>query len=169
MSLTLVAKISAKDLLGPVAKVVKENITVGERKDVFGVAGMCDAIEEGTGTYGEWARFKGEFQAVNYLTAEVFRSEATHVPSVLESVLLRDLQSMRDTVKELKHSTVTALTGPIEFAFTVAIERLEDEDNGAISYKYICTPKTELKQNDKISHLTKMLELSPPENTKTKK
>lgn len=167
MSVTLLKKIGASDLLGKVALVVRENLEVGDVKDAFGVAGVCNAIEEGTSTYGDWTRFIGDFTAVNYLTGESFRSEKTHVPGVLEAVLLRGIESMKAETKELAHTTVTKLSGEIEFAFTVALKRLPDDEKGGVSYEYICTPKTEIQENDRIGHLAAMLSLEAPKETKS--
>jgi hypothetical protein len=157
MSVTLTKKISAADLLGNVKKYVRENFEIGEAKLCFGVAGFCNAIEEGTSQYGDWSRFVGDFQATNYITGEIFRSEKCHVPSVLEAVLLRDLESMKADVKELQHSTVTKLTGEIEFAYTVQIIRHEDSDDGAVSYEYITTPRTEVTESDRVSKLSALI------------
>lgn len=159
---TLLKKIGASDLLGPVAKVVREHLEVGDVKNAFGVAGVCNKIETGVSNYGEWTRFIGDFNAVNYLTGEEFRSEKTHVPSVLEAVLLRDLEALKGASKEMAHSTVTDLSSEIEFAFTVALKRLEDDEKGGVSYEYVTTPKTEVKANDRISHLSAMLQLDAP-------
>lgn len=166
MSVTLLKKIGAADLLGKVVLIVREQMGVGDVKDAFGVAGVCNAIEEGTSTYGDWVRFIGDFTAVNYFTGEQFRSEKTHVPGVLEAVLLRGLEPLKDTVKELQHTTVTTLTSEIEFAFTVALKRLPDDEKGGVSYEYITTPKTEIKANDRISHLSAMLSLEAPKTVK---
>ena len=150
MSVTLTKKISAVDLMGNVAKYVRANFEIGETKLCFGVAGFCNQIEEGTSQYGDWVRFVGDFQATNYMTGEIFRSEKCHVPSVLEAVLLRDLEPLKSDVKELKHSTIANLTSEIEFAYTVQIIRHEDKDDGAVSYEYITTPRTEVAVSDRV-------------------
>ena len=159
---TLLKKISASDLIGVVAKVVRDTMEVGDVKNAFGVAGVCSKIEEGVSSYGNWTRFVGDFQAVNYLTGEEFRSAKCHVPTVLQDVLLRDLEPLKGASKELMHSTITDLTSEIEFAFTVALKRLADDDKGGVSYEYVTTPKTQLKENNRISHLASMLQLAAP-------
>ena len=163
-NITLVNKISASDLLGKVGKFVRENIEVGERQKAFGVAGVCEAIETGTSSFGDWTRFVGDFQAVNYTTGEVYRSERAHVPSVLCSILERDLGALKTgEVKEKQHSSIYPLSTSAEFAFSVDIVRNpDDEESGAVSYEYITTPKTEVAANDRISHLTGLLEIDAP-------
>ena len=162
-NVTLVNKISAADLLGKVAKFVRENIEVGERQKAFGVAGVCEAIETGASTYGEWTRFVGDFQAVNYTTGEIYRSERAHVPTVLSAILERDLGALKTgEVKENKHSSTYPLSSSAEFAFSVDILRNPDDENGAVSYEYITTPKTEIAANDRISHLTGLLGIEAP-------
>lgn len=165
---TLCKKISASDLMGNVAKFVRESMEVGDRLKAFGVAGICDAIETGTSQYGEWTRFNGDFQGINYTTGEIYRSEKAHAPEVLASVLKRDLEPLKSgEVKDLKHSTIYPLTSSVEFAFTVDLVRHEDSENGAVSYEYITTPKTEIAPNDKIAHLSALL-LPEPEAEKPK-
>lgn len=157
MSTTLLKKIGASDILGQVAGVVRSHMEVGQVIPAYSVAGVCNALETGVSSYGEWSRFIGDFNAINYVTGESFRSEKTHIPKVLEAVLLRDLEDMKGTIKELQHSTVTKLTSEIEFAFKVDLKRLQDDDKGGVSYEYITTPLTQIKENDRISHLTAML------------
>ena len=163
-NVTLVNKISAADLLGKVGKFVRENIEVGERCKAFGVAGVCEAIETGTSTFGEWTRYVGDFQAVNYVTGDVYRSERAHVPTVLSAILERDLGALKTgEVKENKHSSTYPLSTSAEFAFSVDIVRNpDDEESGAVSYEYVTTPKTQIAANDRISHLTGLLGVETP-------
>lgn len=159
---TLLKKISASDLMGVVAKFVRENMEVGDVKLAYGVAGICDSLEEGTGTLGDYTAFCGEFDAVNYVSGETFSAPKVYVPNVLESRLLSDLKDMRGVCKELDKKTVVQLTSTIEFAYTVSLKRNEDDEKGGVSYEYITTPKTEMKENARIKHLSAMLQLDAP-------
>lgn len=157
----LLKKLSAKEILGPVHTIVAE-MAVGDVKDAYAVAGTCNAYETGTSTFGDWTRFVGDLQGVNYITGEVMRAPKAHVPDTLEAVFLTGIAEHSTVVGEkcTKNTKFYELDKAIEFAYQVRIERLEDKDDGAISYKYICVPKTEIKQNDGIAHLTRLI--SPP-------
>lgn len=159
----LLGKISAKEILGNVNVVVRE-MKVGDVRQAYGVAGICDAYETGVSQFGEWHRFIGGFQAVNYVTGEEIRASKAHIPQVLEELLLNGIResSEVESARSTKHTTFYKMTSPVEFAFEVGIERLEDGENGELNYKYITSPKTEMKRNDAISHLTALL--SPPES-----
>lgn len=166
---TLLKKISASNLMGVVAKLVRETMEVGDTKIAYGVAGICDSLEEGTGTLGDYTAFCGEFDAINYVTGETFSAPKVYVPNVLEARLLTDLKDMRGACKEMEKKTVVALSATIEFAYTVAIKRLPDDEKGGVSYAYVTTPKTEMKENARIKHLSAMLQLDAPKEAEKPK
>lgn len=139
----LVKKISAKNILGNVVEVVK-GMEIGDKILAFSVAGVANGIKTGVSTYGEWVAFTGTFQATNYLNEDVYRGSVVHPPEVLVDILREGLTA---------HDT-------IEFAYEVSLERLEDDEKGAISYKYHTSPKTEVKESDELAHLTALL--APP-------
>lgn len=154
----LETKLSAKEILGPVANLVK-NYEVGEKFDAFALTGKCSAYETGVSKFGEWVRFVGDMYAINYVSGEEIRAESAHIPRVLESLLMNNIGEMASRVdskctKDIDHY---ALESAIEFAFMTQIIRLEDKDNGAINYKFVVTPLTEVKANDNLAHLTALL------------
>lgn len=154
----LASKLSAKEILGPVTELVK-SMEIGQRIEAYALAGSCNGYETGVSTYGEWVRFIGSMHAVNYVTGEETRAEGAHIPRVLESLLMGNIGDSGTHVqsKSTKDTNFYSLENAIEFAFKVDLVRLEDEENGAINYKYVVEPLTEVKENDNISHLTALL------------
>lgn len=167
MAVILKKKLGASDLLGPVNKIVKE-MEIGDEIMGYGVAGVCTKLETGVSQFGEWTRFVGEFDAINYITGEIYKSEKTHVPSVLESVLLSGMEGLKGASKDLVHSTITELTSEVEFAFQVSIIRKDDDEKGGVNWEYVTTPKTAIKESSRISHLSAMLQLEAPKEAPKK-
>lgn len=168
----LVKKITAKDVLENINDIVRA-MEVGEIKLAYSVAGIVGGYAKGVSTYGEWTRFEGQIQAVNHLTGEVVRGKGVHMPDVLESTLLDGIADTAEKVesKSKKTETFFAIGADIEFAYDVSIERLEDEDNGGLSYKWHVNPKTEVSTNDNLSHLVALLggpTVEPKKATKAK-
>ena len=159
----LATKLSAKEILGSVTELAK-SMEIGQRIEAYALAGSCNGYETGVSTYGEWVRFIGNMQAVNYVTGEETRAEGAHIPRVLESLLMANIGDSATHVqsKSTKDTNFYSLESAIEFAFKVDIIRMEDEENGAVNYKYVVEPLTEVKENDAISHLTALL---PPVKT----
>lgn len=156
-------KLSAKEILGNVLTVVK-SMEVGEIREAFGVAGLCTAYETGVSQFGQWVRFCGDLQATNYLTGEIIRAPKAHVPDILEDLIMTGVKEHAsiEKTKCTEHTQWYKLRDPIEFAYKVDLERLEDDDNGAVKYKYITKPLTEVATNDAIGHLTALLEPPKP-------
>lgn len=158
----LIKKLSAKDILGPVVKLVKEQFKVNDQKMAYSVAGIATGYETGISTYGTWVRFIGDFQATNYLTNDVIRAGKAHIPDVLESALLASIAelNLEGVKKSAKGGDITSYTlpSPIEFAYKVEIIRKEDNEDGSVSYEYITTPVTKVAENDRLGHLTALLE-----------
>ena len=166
----LTKKISAKEILGNVVDVVKE-MEIGSIIEAYGVAGICKAYMTGISTFGEWVRLIGEFEAVNYVTGEQVRGSGVHVPDVLQEALFAAVgdKFVRNDKKCTKDNEYFELNAPIEFAFKVDIERLEDKENGAINYKYHTKPMTKVAENDGLSHLTKLIaSIAPPKEVEEK-
>lgn len=168
-TMQLLNKLSAKDILGNVMDVVKD-MEIDETKEAFAVAGICGAYETGVSTYGDWVRFVGDFQGINYLSGEPCRAPKAHIPDILEQVLLEGLKETAEIVAEkcTKTGKYFKLESDIEFSYKVSVKRLADKEDGGASYKYIVTPMTEVAANDKLSHLTALIE-PPKEEVKEEK
>lgn len=80
--INLVSKITVKTIKAQPAK--------GSVKDAQMIAtlyGRCTSKSAGTSDFGEFIRFKGEFEGVNADTGEQYRAGVLIVPKVLESML----------------------------------------------------------------------------------
>ena len=159
MSVNLVKKLSAKDLLGNIIDIVK-GMEVGDVVEAYAVAGICSSYETGTSTYGTWYRFCGELQGINYLTGEVYRSGKVHVPDILETLILEGISenAVINSEKSTKTTTMYDFDTPIEFSFKVSVERLEPREDKPYGYKYHVRPLTEVAKNDRIQHLVALIE-----------
>lgn len=161
----LLKKITAKDVLGPVLDVVKA-MKVSTQQECYAVAGIARGYETGMSNYGEWVRFVGDFQAVNYLTGEEMRGAKAHIPDVLKDAILAGIGELEGVVQSTPAGNITKYTleSPIEFAFKVEIARKEDNEDGSVSYEYITSPLTEMAANDGLAHLTKLLPTAAPKD-----
>lgn len=160
----ILKKISAKDVLGNVTDIVS-TVGVDQTIDVYSVAGICDGYEQGMSTFGEWTRFVGNFEAINYTDGEVIRSSKAHVPDVMEQLMLEGVKENAEIVqsKSNQNSTFYKLDSPLEFAILVQLKRLPDTDKEINNYQYITKPLHEVKRSDAIGHLTSLLP-PPKEN-----
>jgi hypothetical protein len=136
----LLKKITAKQLLGDVAKYVKENVEVGESKQLYAVAGIARGIETGVSAYGEWVAFKGKMLATIYHSGEIAQSAKAFIPEPLCSHL-------REAMGEHEE---------IEFAFEVGVARKEDDERG-VNFEYTVNVLTEVQEADELAHLTKLI------------
>lgn len=64
---------------------------------VLRVYGRVRSATQGQGQYGPWTKFGGEFEAVNQVTRDVFRSTFLCLPSMGEQILNDMLDSRDDT------------------------------------------------------------------------
>lgn len=156
-------KLSAAEILGNVIEIAK-SLEVNESVQAYSVAGICEKYETGSSTYGEWTRFIGSFIAINYITGEEIQSGKAHIPSILEDILLSGIASTAkiEAQKEGKAGAIYKLSEPIEFAYVVSMKRLADDEKGGVNYKYLVEPKTEVKTNDQLGHLTALLPAPQP-------
>jgi hypothetical protein len=140
----LVKKLSAKQILGNVAKVIADsNIEVDQEIELYSLLGVCKGIKTGISTYGNWTSFEGNMEAVNFVTGEIFSSSTCFIPEPLNTILIDALE---------KNET-------IEFSFKVHAKRLaNDPQTGAISYEYIVEPIKAAQETDPLKHLR---DLSP--------
>ena len=155
-------KLSAAEILGNVIQIAK-SLEINESIQAYSVAGICEKYETGTSTFGEWTRFMGSFIAINYITGEEIQSGKAHIPNILEEILLSGIASTAkiEAQKEGKSGAVYKLAEPIEFAYVVSLKRLADDEKGGVNYKYQVEPKTEVKTNDQLGHLTSLLPPPP--------
>ena len=125
----LVNKISIKTVYG---KVARED---AKGQDLMRVMGVVRGVTTGESNYGPWAKFKGEFKAINLSTGEEVHSGACLLPPMASDMLQG------------------AFTGdPVEFAFDIGIKPNET----AIGYEYTVTPLI-TQESDPLANLAARL------------
>ena len=153
----LKTKLSAAEILGNVVDIVK-NMDIGDKVQAYALGGLCEAYETGVSTFGEWIRFVGEMQALNYTTGEQVRATKAHIPEVLQDLLMAGIRDSAEIVasKATKTTQYYKLATPIEFSYKVDIIRMPDDEKEGIKYKYVVSPLTDVVENDKLQHLTSL-------------
>lgn len=145
----LVKKLGAKQILGNVKQVVKDNCeNDGDTYQAYTVYGVTNGIKTGMSNYGEWCAFQGTIEAVNHVTGEGFASTQCFIPEPLESIIKTALED----------------NDAVEFAFVVHVKRRDDLKEG---YEYIVVPRKEAQESNPLAHL-KTLALGKPEETAEK-
>lgn len=135
----LVKKLGAKQILGNVKKTVAENCAKdGDTFRAYSIAGICNGIKTGTGTYGQWTAFQGKMEATNYASGEAFAAVQCFIPEPLQSMLLDALEK----------------TDTVEFAFSVHVKRRDDLKEG---YEYIVEPHMKAQEADPLAALRALL------------
>jgi len=144
----LVKKLGAKQILGTVKNVVKDQCPKdGDTYKAYSVYGIANGIKTGTSNFGEWCAFQGKMEAVNYVTGESFAAPQCFIPEPLQS-MLRDALAENDT---------------IEFAFSVHVKRRDDLKEG---YEYIVEPHKAAQEADPLAALRNLLP-APPATAQT--
>lgn len=118
---------------------VKENVVRGIEQVLFRVAGIAHNFKTGKTTYGDWFSFTGQFEAVNRLTGEVFRSANLFLPDVVTEQLLPIVKANGET--------------GVELAFDVGVKPF----NNAQGYEYTVDSLIPVAANDPLSMLTARL------------
>lgn len=101
--------------------------------------GRCTEKKVGTSDYGDFIRFKGEFEAVNAESGETFRAGNMIVPGVLEGLL---------------DSAITAdENNAVDFAVEVWVE---PSDRGNTGYTYSIKPLIQPEESDALAQLRQL-------------
>lgn len=132
MSAKLVSKISIKSVG---AQPAKNSIKEGERKNLMAIYGRAAKHETVTTNFGDSERFKGNFEATNVETGEVFKSTSCFLPGIVADILADGI----DTVD-----------GAVEFAFLIGAEFSE---KGSTGYAFTVEPIRELSEEDSLAAL----------------
>ena len=135
MSMTLLKKLGAKQILGDIKNVVKEKcVNDGDACEVYSIYGTSNGMKTGVGTFGDWCAFVGNMEAINHVTGEAFAAVSCFVPEPLSTILKNGL----------------AENESIEFAFTVSVKRRDDTKEG---YEYFVKPHTKMAESDPLANL----------------
>lgn len=140
-SVNLVSKLTIKTMGAQPPK-----NSVEEKTMLATIYGRCTAKKPGTSDYGEYIRFKGEFEGVNAFDGKVYRSATMIVPKTLEELL--------DVAIKLDEANA------VDFAVEVWVEPSERSITG---YTYIIKPLTEPEESDVLASLR---QLAAPSNAK---
>lgn len=145
----IVAKLSMK-VIGAQPKInsLKEGDAAVETAVVFGRAA---GYTIGQSSFGEFIKFKGLFEAVNFATGEKFSSGALLLPKAVEALL----------VGALEESDGAAVEFAIKFGATYA-----ENDYG---YEYTVEPVITAKQADPLAALRSTVEKVVSEKAAPKK
>lgn len=135
MSVTMVKKLGAKQIIGNVKKAVADFCANdGDKVSLYTIFGVANGVKTGTSNYGDWTAFQGSFEAANYVEGTSYASNQAFITEPLQSMLVAALRES-DTV---------------EFAITVDVKRRDDLNQG---YEYLTTPHISTKENDPLAHL----------------
>lgn len=130
-NLTLVSKLTIKTL-----KAQPASGSITEPKMIATLYGRCNDKKVGTSDYGEFVRFKGEFEGVNADTGETYRAGAMIVPGILESLL--------DSAIAVNENNA------VDFAVEVWVEPSERSMTG---YTYSIKPLIQPEESDALAEL----------------
>lgn len=130
-------KITAKHLnLAPALAEFKKTAEDGAIAPLYTIVGQVTGFRTGTGTYGEWIMFQGNFVATRKDTGEVFSSPQAGLPAFVSDQLA-------PLVKQANGQAV-------EFAFEISIKRREDL---GIGYEYLVKSLIEQQISDPMQAL----------------
>lgn len=159
MSVTMVKKLGAKQIIGNVKKAVADFCANdGDKVSLYTIFGIANAVKTGTSNYGDWVAFQGSFEAANYVEGTSYASNQAFITEPLQSMLMEALTK----------------SDSVQFAITVDVKRRDDLNQG---YEYLTTPHLQTQENDPLAHLrsavpqiaapVKVLQLeAPKEDTK---
>ncbi len=132
----LKAKITTKSILGDVKKLVYGGSITGPTA-VMRIAGIASKLQHGQSDYGDWVKFKGQFNVINLLTGEQTISGTCMLPGVA-SELLEGAMLGAET------------DNSVEFAFDII---LVPDDTSMVGYRYEAKPLIEAKEDDPLLRL----------------
>lgn len=145
MSITMLKKLGANQILGNVKKVVAENCE--NDRDIYSaysIYGSTNGFKTGTTQYGEWTGFTGQMEAINHVTGESFAAIMCFIPEPLCGMIKQALCDNEN----------------VEFAFTVSVKRRDDLKEG---YEYLVTPHKAAQEADPLEKLRSLI---PPSTNK---
>ena len=155
MSVTMLKKLGAKQIVGNVKKAISDFCANdGDKVSLYTIIGIANGVKTGTSNYGDWIAFQGKFEASNHVDGLSYASNQAFIVEPLQSMLVDALQNSDE----------------IRFAITVDAKRRDDLNQG---YEYLVTPHIQAKENDPLEDLrasipaiaapVKVAELSAPE------
>jgi hypothetical protein len=122
----------------------------GKAVSVVRVWGTVQGKEAGSGTFGPYLKFKGDFSALNLVNAEESRSALLLLPSIAESVV--------DSV--FNQAAKEGGSAQIAIEITVTYRKPKTENDKGTRFVYGVKPLIEFKGDDALSIMAK--QLPPP-------
>lgn len=146
MPITLFPKKITTQTMGLRTKEMEEIAVNADGKSVgvLRVWGVLSGKDPGIGTFGPFIKFRGNIAALNLLSGEEARSQVVIFPQVAETVV--------NTLFEKAASESAA----VEFALEVTVE-LNPSQKGGYKFRYAVKPLIEIKGEDALSKMAKML------------
>lgn len=134
---------------------IEDTETVAEREQspttIMRVYGTCRGATQKTSDIGPYSVFNGEFEAINCVTGEKYRSSTLILPEVGELVLNNQLGASEDDDN---------ISG-IQFAIDLTVEPNKSSKGGR-SYKFGVKPLIESDDTDPLLSMGRMLEEKIP-------
>jgi len=98
----IIGKISVKTVVGN-KKTINDAISEynGASVPIMRVVGQVNGIERGSSSYGEWLALKGNFQATNIITGDVFMAGSAFLDSTYASNIEVELNKEEVSVVEI--------------------------------------------------------------------
>ena len=112
---------------------VKMALSDHESVQLLRIAGIVQEGQPGQTDKGEYLRLKGEFRAINLITAEVFEAATAILPSFITDRLSTALKG-----------------GPVEFAIEIGVKR---DPSSVTGYEYTAQPLVDAKPSDRLAGL----------------
>jgi len=133
----IVSKITVKGICGALKEPEKP-------VKLLQVYGLVRSSEVGKTTYGEYIRFRGNFEAVNLETGQMYQSGALILPAIAESLLYGAAASLEEG-------------SALRFAFEIGIK----PSKSPTGYDYTVTPLVEGSENDPLADLRSQVKALP--------
>ena len=114
----------------------------------------------GTSTYGEFVKFRGDFEATNLATGESYRSANLLLPDIASTLLITALHAAGAKHGTVKTATTAEnpgepATAPVEFAIEIGIRKTKNDKPGGAGYEFTLRPLIETRDSDPIAALRK--------------
>jgi len=140
-----IKKISVKNVVGDVKKIIGNDETC-----IMRVIGIVRAMQSGQSDYGDWVKLKGDFQATNLLTGDVYRSPNCFLPEIATDMIAGVFSEDSEA---------------LQFGFDISVK----PNDTPIGYEYNCASLIEADDNDPLQQLVGSVKAalpSPKKNTK---
>lgn len=132
--------------------------TIKTRTRVAEVYGSARKYSIGSSTFGSFVKFHGDFEAVNALTGEDFRSPALLLPELAQELIVNALNHAGATAGKIKSEDNKAVEGEaassaVDFAFAIICNPVQDGKPSTTGYTYQIEPIVEPTGADPLAAL----------------